>query len=202
MGIELSRNKKIIIYLVIAASFGAIFGIVFHYSSSYGAELSIVRDDLVILKGEVVNAQSLNDGTTASYEFPPPLYIFEWIEFRVDVHNISEGVLEINFTRDGRVLQTFFVYDSAYIVLGDYEEYRLQKSNVDVTLRALDGDIAIGTIYILVNRGTREHNPLISALSYEIFVAIAAVLWIRSRRKDEGETFHERSDFQQIRHTC
>ncbi|MEM3627470.1 MAG: hypothetical protein QXZ25_05530 [Candidatus Bathyarchaeia archaeon] len=202
MGIELSRNKKIIIYLVIAASFGAIFGIVFHYSSSYGAELSIVRDDLVILKGEVVNAQSLNDGTTASYEFPPPLYIFEWIEFRVDVHNISEGVLEINFTRDGRVLQTFFVYDSAYIVLGDYGEYRLQKSNVDVTLRALDGDIAIGTIYILVNRGTREYNPLISALSYEIFVAIAAVLWIRSRRKDEGETFHERSDFQQIRHTC
>jgi hypothetical protein len=189
MRIKLSRNEKIVICLFIAAAFGAIFGSVFHYGSSYGAELSIFRDNLTILKGEVIDVQSLKNETSASYEFPPPLYVFEWIEFRVDVHNVSEGILEINFTRDGKILRTFLIQDSAYIVVSDYGEYRLQKSNVDVTLHALDGDVVIGQIYILINRGTREYNPLVSALSYEILVAIVTVLWIRGQRKDKGENF-------------
>ena len=80
MKIKLSRKQEIIVSLLIAATFGVVWGSIFPYGSYKGAELSIVKEGLFIRKGHVVNAQSLRNGTATYYVFPPPLYIFPTTE--------------------------------------------------------------------------------------------------------------------------
>jgi len=182
MKIKLSRKQEIIISLLIAATFGLVWGSIFHYGSSHKAELSIVEEDLFIRKGQVVNAQSLRNGTATYYVFPPPLYVFEWIEFNVDVRNSSGGVLEINFTRDGNILRTELVEGSRSMVLSGYGEYKMRESNIDVTFRALNADVRIRWLYIHADRGLKQFNPLASAIGY-IGAAALIILWIYLPRK-------------------
>jgi hypothetical protein len=175
MKIELSRRDEIILSLVIAAIFGALWGVLFSFGSSYSSELSVLRHNLVIEKGQSVSAQSLREGTSVSHVFPPPTYVFEWIEFEVNVYNVTGGILQIDFTRDDNILRTELVHSSAKIVLSGYGEYRLRNSNIDVVLRATDEDLRAGSIYIGINRGTRQYNPLVSALSFTLFVGIIII---------------------------
>ena len=76
MKIELSRRDEIILSLVIAAIVGTVWGSLIAGGSSYCPELSLSRSDLTIEKEEHVSAQSLREGTSTSYSFPPPLYVF------------------------------------------------------------------------------------------------------------------------------
>jgi len=181
MKIELSRREEIILSLVISAIFGALWSGLVSYGSSYGGELSVVRNDLTVEKGQTVSAQSLRDGAPISYVFPPPLYVFEWIEFEVNVYNAS-GMFEINFTRDDKVLRTELIYGSSEIVLNGYGEYRLRNSNIDVTLRALNEDVSISSLSVSISRGTREYNPLVGAFGFTLFVGLTLILFIRRWR--------------------
>jgi hypothetical protein len=192
MKIKLSRKEETILSLVIAIVFGLVWGSVFPFGSSYGGELAVVRNDLTIERRQVVSAQSLKEGNATSYIFPPPLYVFEWIEFNVHVYNASGGALEINFTRDGKILRTDLVQGSEKIVLSGYGEYRLQQSSMDVTLQALDEDVRIRSIYIVTNHGSNQYNPLVSALSYVLLVAIIIVIpRIHRSLQKEKEMPHE-----------
>jgi len=183
--IDLSRREEIILSLVFAAVFGALWGGLFAYGSGYGSELGVLRNNLIIEKGQSISAQSLKEGTSASYIFPPSLYVFEWVEFEVDAYNVSGGVLEINFTRDDEVLRTELVYGSEKILLSGFEQYRLQNSNIDVTLQARDDDVRIGSVYININRGTRQYNPLLGALSFTLFVAIIIIPLIYHKKAQQ-----------------
>ena len=180
--IKLSRKQEIIVSLLIAATFGVVWGSIFPYGSYKGSELSIVEEGLFIRKGQVINAQSMRNGTTTYYVFPPPLYVFEWIEFNVDVRNSSGGVLEINFTRDGNILRTELVDGSRSMVLSGYGEYRIREPNIDVTFRALNADVRIRWLYIRAGRGLKQFNPLVSAIGYTGAAALI-ILWIYLPRK-------------------
>ena len=169
MKIELSRREEIILCLVSAALVGALFGSIFAGGSSHDGEVSAFREDLPIEEGQSVSAQSLQRGTSTHTSFPPPLYVFESIEAEVHVHNTSGGILEINFTRDDKVIRTELVQDAARIVLSGYGEYRFRPSNLDVTLRAIDKEVRV-TVLINISRRTREYNPLAVAIGYTIFV--------------------------------
>jgi len=188
MKIELRRKQKITISLIAAAVFGVVWGSLFAFSSFYGAGLAVGRNDLTVENGHVVSAQSLREGTE-SYVFPPPLYVFEWIEFNVNVHNASGGVLEINFTRDGNVLRRELVEGSANVALSGHGEYRLRESNVDVTFQALNGDVKVKSLYILVNRGVKLYNPLVSTMGYVGAVALIIFSWLYRPRK--RKFYHE-----------
>jgi len=181
MKIELSRKEEIILSLVISAIFGALWSGLVSFSYSHGGELSVLRNDLTIEQGRSVSAQSLREGAPISYVFPPPLYVFEWIEFEVNVYNASGGTLEINFTRDDKVLRTELVHGSSKIVLNGYGEHRLRDSNIDVKLRAINEDVRIGSVYISISRGTRLYNPLVGAFSFTLFVGITIILFTRRK---------------------
>jgi len=195
MKIKLSRKQEIIISLLIAATFGVVWGSIFHYGSYKGAELSIVEEGLFIRKGQVVNAQSLRNGTATYYVFPPPLYVFEWIEFNVDVRNSSGGVLEINFTRDGNILRTELVEGSRSMVLSGYGEYKMRESNIDVTFRALNADVRIRWLYIHADRGLKQFNPLASAIGYTGAAALI-ILWIYLPRKMREKQVQQTGELQ------
>lgn len=192
MKIELSKKEEIVISLAIAAVLGGVWGSLISFGSSYRPELVVLRNDLTIEKGLVVSAQSLEEGTSASYVFPPPLYVFEWVEFKVDMYNASGGVIEINFTRDDEILRTDLVYGSPKIVLTGYGTYRLRESNLDVTLQALNEDVRLESIYITINRGTKQYNPLFSALNYLLLVVIVIIIpRIYRQRKNAKEVSQE-----------
>lgn len=195
MKIKLSRKQEIIIILLIAATFGVVWGSIFPYGSYKGAELSIVEEGLFIRKGQVVNAQSLKNGTATYYVFPPPLYVFEWIEFNVDVRNSSGGVLEINFTRDGNILRTELVEGSRSMVLSGSGEYKMRESNIDVTLRALNADVRIRWLYINADRGLKQFNPLATAIGYTGAAALI-ILWIYLPRKMREKQVQQTGELQ------
>lgn len=187
MKIELGRREEIIVCLIIAVSAGLVVGSFFPYSSSYGGELSVYRSNLTVLDGKVLSVQSLREGTSETREYPSPLYVFEWIEFNIYLNGISDGVLEVNFTRDGKTLRTFLISNSASIVVSDFGEYRFQRSNIDISLRSLEGNATIQHAYIVINRGIKGYNPLIFALSYAILATIIA-FGIRARRRSRNRS--------------
>ena len=170
MNIELGRRES----WVIAAIFFALFGCLFPIGSPYCTDDSILRT-LPIKKGQSVSAQSLREGTVSSTEFgfPPPLYIFESIEFEVDVYvyNTIGSVLEINFTRDDTVLRRELLWGSAKIMLNGYGEYRFRHSNVDVTLRAIYEEVRV-KVLINIGRRTREYNLLVVTCVFTGFVGV------------------------------
>jgi len=182
MKIELNRKEEIILSLVISAIFGALWGGLVGYGSSYGGELSVVRIDLTVKKGQTVSAQSLREGTSTSYVFPPPLYVFEWIEFEVNVYDPSGGILEINFTRNDKILRTEPIHGSSKIMLSGYGEYRLQNSNIDVTLRAINEDVRIGLVSISISRGVKDYNPIVGAFSFTLFIGITVIVFTWRKR--------------------
>jgi hypothetical protein len=184
MKIRLSKKQEILVSLLIAATFGLVLGSLFAFSSSQSPELSIVKMDLFIEEGQVVTAQSLENGSSADYVFPPPLYVFEQVEYSVDVSNSSGGVLQINFTRDSNVIQTELVQGSQTISSTGYGEYRLTESDLDVTFQALNADVRIGWLYISVSRSLKQYNPLFSAISYTVGVAIILLLIYLPQRKE------------------
>ena len=187
MKIRLSKRQEILVSLLIAATFGVVWGSLFVYSSSQDTDLSIIKRDLFIEKGQAVNAQSLKNGTSTHYVFPPPLYVFEQIEFCVDVGNLSGGVLQINFTRDGNFIRTELVNGPRTILLSGYGEYRFKESNLDVTFQALNGDVKIEWLYISVERSLKLYNPLLSAIGYTVTVAII-ILWMYFPRRNNEKT--------------
>jgi len=187
MKIRLSKRQEILVSLLIAATFGVVWGGLFVYSSSQDTDLSIIKRDLFIEKGQAVNAQSLKNGTSTHYVFPPPLYVFEQIEFCVDVGNLSGGVLQINFTRDGNFIRTELVNGPRTILLSGYGEYRFKESNLDVTFQALNGDVKIEWLYISVERSLKLYNPLLSAIGYTVTVAII-ILWMYFPQRNNEKT--------------
>jgi len=182
MKIELSRRDGIILGVVIAAIGGVIWGSLLPFGSSYRPELSVSRDNLTIEKAQNVSAQSLGEGTSASYGFPPPLYVFEWTEFEVNVRNASGGILEISFTRNGWILRRELVYGPEKIVVSGYGEYRLRTSDLDVTLRAINDDVSIRSLHVSIRRGVREYNPLVSVASFTLSVGITIILLYKTKR--------------------
>ena len=183
MKIELSRRDEIILIVVIAAIAGVIWGSLLPFGSSYHPEVSVSRDNLTIEKGKNVSAQSLGEGTSASHGFPPPLYVFEWTEFEVNVRNASGGILEISFTRNGWILRRELVYGPEKIVVSGYGEYRLRTSDLDVTLRAINDDVSIRSLYVNISRGVREYNPLVSAVSLTLSAGIIIILLYKTKRQ-------------------
>ncbi|MFX0197269.1 MAG: hypothetical protein ACFFCW_14180 [Candidatus Hodarchaeota archaeon] len=167
MNLELGRRE----YWVIAAIFFTLFGCLFPIGSSYRSEDSILRE-LTIKKGQSVSTQSLREGPSPStkFGFPPPLYIFESIEFEVDVfiYNDTGSTLELNFTRDDTILRTEMLWGSAKILLSGYGKYRFRRSNFDVTLRAIDKEIRV-KVLINIGRHTRLYNPLAVAFVLTAF---------------------------------
>jgi hypothetical protein len=140
--IELSKREKAIFILIIAFTFGALLGFL---SSSHGydaSHLSVYQEDFVIQKDVSVSAQSLEVGTGYRTSFSPPELVFERIEFTVDISNVSGGLLEVNFTKDGKSMRTEYVVGSEKIILG-YDGYRLVYSKPDVILRAIGDDVKI-----------------------------------------------------------
>jgi hypothetical protein len=186
MKIELSRRQEIIISFVLAAVFGFIWGSMFPGGSSYGPELSLGRNDLNVEHGQVISAQSMKVEKPTSYVFPPPLFVFEWFEFEVNVHNASGGVLRINFTRNGNVLRTDLVVGSQRIVVEGYGGYRFHDSEVDVLLQALDENVQVEYIYIAVERGSKQYNPLVTATGYVILVAIVIFVWTYHSKRESS----------------
>lgn len=189
-GMKLSRKQEILISLLIAAVFGVVWGSLFVFSTSRGGELSIVKRELFIEKGHVVSAQSLRNGAPTSYVFPPPLYVFEWAEFNVDVEN-SSGVLQINFTRDSDIIRSELVEGSRKIVLSGYGEYRIRPSNLDVTFQALNADVTIEWLYVGIDRGLNLYNPLTSAIGTTGAVAIIILLTYRLRGSGRENAFQK-----------
>lgn len=92
-------------------------------------------------------------------------------------------MLEINFTRDGDILRRELVEGSASVALSGNGEYRLSESNLDVTFRALDGDVKVESIYILVNRGVKLYNPLVSTIGYVGAAALIIFSWLHRPSK-------------------
>ena len=189
MRFELSKRMGIILSLILAAVFGAVWSGLFPYGVGYGDELSVLRHDLTIEKGQVISAQGLQEGRGAEYIFPPPLYVLERIEFEAVIYNVSGSLLQINFTRDGNVLQTESVYGSEKIMLAGFEEYRLQNSMPDVKLQAKESDVIIESIYIRIGRGTKTYNPVVGAFGYTLPVAVVIVL-LTYRRKMPSESIN------------
>jgi hypothetical protein len=192
--VELSRREEIIISLVIAAVAGALFSGLLFSAYSLGPALSVVRDDLVVENQQTLNGSSLGQRFNGSTVFPPPLYVFEWVKFEVDLSNISGGALEVNLTRDDQVLQTMLTRGFSAVVLQGFGEYRFGESFLDVTLRAVDGRVIIGTVYVSVSRGTNYYNPIVGAISVPFFVSLFVIPLSRRRKpqatpqKTEGDS--------------
>jgi hypothetical protein len=192
--VELSRREEIAISLVIAAVAGALFSGLFVSAYSLGPALSVVRRDLIVENQQTLNGLSLGQRFNGSTVFPPPLYVFEWIKFEVDLSDILGGVVEVNLTRDGQVLQTMLCSDTLRIVLQGFGEYRFGESFLDVTFRALDGRVTISTVYVSVSRGTNFYNPFIGAISVPFFVSLFVIPLSRRRKpqatpqKAEGDS--------------
>lgn len=182
MKIELSTKGEFVLILVIAAIVGALWGGLFPSSQGYSTELSVSRENFMIAEGLSVSAQSLKEGTSTSYGFPPPEFVFERIEFEVSIINASGGMLEVNFTRDGQVLRTEYIHGSEKIILSSHGEYRLEHSTFDVTMRAINGEVNIRHLLINVSRGTKEYHPAFSAVSFSIFVGLSIVLPLYLKR--------------------
>jgi hypothetical protein len=180
--IELSWRGEIILSLVISAVSGAVFAGLIGYGYSYGPVLNVLRHDLVIDRGSFVSAQSLQGEMGESFGFPPPLYVWEWLDFEVDVSGVSGGTLEVNFTRDDGVLRTEFVQVSGKVVLSGFGQYRLGRSRVDVTLRPMDQDVRAGSVYIDAHRSVNEYNPLVGAVGFTLFVGLTMLPFVWRRK--------------------
>jgi hypothetical protein len=170
--IELSWKGEVVLALVIAAVFGALSGGLIGYGYSYSPVLNVLRNDLAITAGSSVTAQSLQGEMGESFSFPPPLYVWEWLDFEVDVSSVSGGTLEVNFTRDDGVLRTELLHDSSKIVLSGFGKYRLGASRVDVTLRAVDQAVSIRSLFIDAHQSVTEYNPLLGAVGFTLVVGI------------------------------
>lgn len=173
-----------VLALVIAAVFGALSGGLIGYGYSYSPVLNVLRNDLVITPASFVSAQSLQGEMGESFGFPPPLYVWEWLDFEVDFSSVSGGTLEVNFTRDDRVIRSELVEDSSKIVLSGFGQYRLGASSVDVTLRAVDQAVSIRSLFIDAHQSVTEYNPLLGAVGFTLVVGIT-ILPFAWRRKSQ-----------------
>ena len=182
--VEMSRKEEIIISLVIAAVFGALFSGVLPLSSGQGGELNVLRTNMVVGEGQTISAQTLNQITGESWGFPPPLYVYEWVDYDLVLQNVSGDLLTINLTRDGKILQSYMVYGSSNIRLNGYGEYRFHESQLDVMLQAKGEQVVIGTIYIQVDRGASRYDPLVGALGFTLSVGLFMIVFI-SRKKTQ-----------------
>jgi len=185
MKVDLGTKREVALILLIAAISGAVFGILGGGYSYVGR--SAHRENFTIPAGSSVTAQSLWEGTRDTrYSFPPPEYIFEWVEFEVTISNAS-GVLQVNFTRDSGVLRTEYVYGSEKIMLSGYGEYRLSPSNFDVVLKAHGDDVTIRYLVINISRGVRYQNPVLNAVALSASIGIFIVLprYLKRRKHPE-----------------
>jgi len=184
--VEMSRKEEIIVSLVIAAISGALFSGIIPMSSGQGNEFSIFRTNIVVGKEQTISAQTLNQIATKSWSFPPPLYVYEWVDYDLVIQNASGGVLEVNFTRDGGILQSDLVYGSSSIRLNGYGEYRFHESQLDIVLQAKGEQVVIGSIYIQVNRGASRYNPLVGALGFTLFVGLFMIVFVSREKTGKG----------------
>lgn len=158
MKIELGRRE----YWLIIAIVGVLFSHLSLHGGSYVSELDVFGN-LTIVKEQSINAQSLGKGRDPPNWDPINQYIYESIDFEVNIffYNTTSGTLEINFTRDNKVLRKEYVWGPTRILLSGYGEYRFRYSNFDVTLRALDEDVRVKFLIDIIRR-TREYSPILS----------------------------------------
>jgi hypothetical protein len=148
--------------------------------------LNVLQTNLAASKGQTISAQTLNQITGESWVFPSPLYVYEWVDFDLVIQNVSRGVLTINLTRDGKILQSYIVYGSSNIRLNGYGEYRFHESQLDVMLQTKGEQVIIGSIYIQVNRGTSFYNPLVGALGFTLSVGLLMILFIFRKKTQKS----------------
>lgn len=166
--IELTRRS----YWVIIAIIGVLFSHLSPHGGSYDSELDVFGN-LTIVKGQSVSAQSLGKGRDPPNWDPINQYIYESIDFEVDIffYNTTSGTLEINFTRVDKVLRKEYVWGPVRILLSGYGEYRFRYSNFDVTLRALDEDVRVKFLIDIIRR-TQEYSPILSMFLFMGFFGV------------------------------
>jgi hypothetical protein len=109
----------------------------------------------------------------------------------VDVSDVSGGVFQVNFTKDGKVIRTETVFPwvpekvTADKIILVHDEYRLGYSETDVVLWATEYDVRISRLWIQIHRGDREYHPLLMALQFvaaAYFVIVPIVEKAKNRR--------------------
>lgn len=186
MRIDLNWKQELAIILIVAAVAGGLWGGLWAYSYEQGSLLNMSSQNLLVSKDQSISAESFSDGSGRSYVFPPPLYVFESLEYQVQVGNMSGGWLEVNLTRDATVLRTELILVSSRILVSGYEEFRSQVSNVDVVFTSKGYDTNVQWVYVQVTHRVRSYNPLISSLSLMAVVAIMAVpVMVRRRTRSK-----------------
>ncbi|MCW4041600.1 MAG: hypothetical protein NWE83_12730, partial [Candidatus Bathyarchaeota archaeon] len=116
---------------------------------------------------------------------PPPIFVFEGIDFLVDVSNTSGGVLHLNFTRNDNVMRTETVFPGQATKISiTHDEYRLGYSETDIIVWATDGDVRISRLWMEIDRRHRDYHPLLMGLQFVLFaffVIIPVLNWYRTR---------------------
>ena len=183
--IELWKSREAKFIIIISLMVGVLVGF-FNPSRGFRGLLGIHQDDFVLPKDVIVSAQSLKTNTGYSSSFPPPTFVFESLEFEIDVWDVSGGVLHVNFTKDGQVIhtETVFPWDPKKIVLV-HDGHRLGYSDSDVVLWAEDDDVEISHLMIQIGRRDRVYYPLWGALQF-VAVAYFIVVPIVEKVKNRG----------------
>ena len=131
------------------------------------------KSNLILSVGQYVSAQSLDPYPfNSSLTFPSTLYVFEKIEYEVQVRNMSGGHLEADLIRNGNVIRTEPIFSSQKLVVSGDWEYRFQVSNANLVLRAIDDDVHVDHVQLAVLREVKGYNPLLASLVFTSVIAL------------------------------
>ena len=189
--IELWKSREAKFIIIISLIVGVLVGFFYPNARGFRGLLSIYQNDFILPKDVSVSAQSLKNTTGYSFSFPPPTLVFESIEFMVDVSDVSGGLLQVNFTKDGKVIRTETVRPwvpekiISHKIMLVHDEHRLGYSETDVVLWAADDDVRISRLWIQIDRGDREYHPLLMALQFfaaAYFIIVPIVEKAKNRR--------------------
>ncbi len=188
MRIDLNWKQELALVLIVAAVVGGLWGGLWAYSYEQSPLLNKSLQNLFVSKDQSISAKSFSEGSGGSYVFPPPLYVFESLEYQVEVGNVTGGWLEVNLTRDGKVLRTELIFVSTRIVVSGYEEFRSQVSNVDVVFTSKGYDTRVQWVYVQVTHWVRSYNPLFYSLGLMAAAALVAVPLMYRRKTRSQKT--------------
>jgi len=184
-----SREAKFVI--IISLIVGVVVGFFLPPGRGFRGLVSVYQNDFVLPKDVSVSAQSLKNTTGYSFSFPPPVLVFESLEFMVDVLDVSGGLLHVNLTKDGHVVRTETVFPwgqekttSEKIILV-HDEHRLGYSEPDVVLWATDDEVRISRLWIQIDRGDREYHPFVMALQF-VAAAYFVIVPLVEKAKNRG----------------